>query len=223
MAKSSIDNQSRRQFLSTILQAGFSIQSAWARSKVDGLYGVPEEAKRKTAVSPPGSVSHEHLNSLCNGCQACISECPTKVLRPCTSEYGMEGILQPVLDFSKGYCDPGCTCCSEVCPTGAIEKLTESAKDELQIGKAVLVSSLCINASDDGICSVCEEVCPWDAIKIKEDYTSAMAGEGETRHFHRFPVIEDILCTGCGLCEYKCPSAHAKAIHVEGLAVHEES
>ena len=135
----------------------------------------------------------------------------------------MEGILQPVLDFSKGYCDPGCTRCSEVCPTGAIEKLTESRKDDLQIGKAVLVSSLCINASDDKVCAACADVCPWDAIKIKEDYTSVMAGEGESRHFHRFPVIEDILCTGCGLCEHKCPSPIARAIHVERLAVHEES
>lgn len=180
---------------------------------------VPSEAKRKTTVSPPGSVSHEHLNSTCNGCQLCISACPTKALKPSTKDYDMAGLMQPHLDFSSGYCDYECNKCSEVCPTGAIEHISLEEKQDVQIGHAVLVESLC-KANEQGECRLCESECPTGAIRFKENYNMPMVEIDGVKRYPRYPVIEDILCIGCGKCEHVCPSAIAKAIHVEGFEVH---
>jgi len=215
------DKQSRRRFLSSLLEAGLSLPKAWAQTKVDAVAGVPKEAKRKTAVSPAGSLSHEHLNSTCTGCQLCIQKCPGKVLVPCTSEYNMAGILQPVMDFTKGFCDPECTLCSEVCPSGSITKISQSEKEDIQIGEAVLVKSICLNSSDeDHDCSACKDACPMSAIKMMEDYNAPMVGEPGKMHYRRYPQIETILCIGCGKCEFTCPTRPARAIHVEGFEHH---
>lgn len=220
---SSQDNkplQSRRRFLSSLLEAGLSIPKTWAQTKTDAIQGVPKESRRKTAVSPPGSLSHEHLNSSCTGCGLCIQKCPTKVLKPSTSEYGIEAVMQPVLDFSRGYCDYECTVCTDVCPNGSITHLDIDTKQSVQIGTAVLVSSMCLNDRTGDSCTVCRDVCPASAIKLKADYNQEMVDVDGIRKHRVYPVIEDILCIGCGLCENKCPSSAAPAIHVEGFKEH---
>lgn len=212
-------NQSRRRFLSSLLEAGISIPKGWAKAKLSAVTEVPSESNRKTTVSPPGSISHEHLNSTCNGCQLCISACPTKVLKPSTKEYDMAGVMQPHMDFSSGYCDYDCNKCSEVCPTGAIEHITLEDKQDIQIGHAVLVESLCV-ANLKGECRLCESECPTGAIRFKENYNLPMVEIEGVKRYPRYPVIEDILCIGCGRCENVCNSPRAKAIHVEGFAIH---
>lgn len=130
-------------------------------------------------------------------------------------------MAQPVLDFSRGWCDYDCTICGDKCPNGAILPLGLEEKQEVQIGMAVLVKGLCLNADDEGQCQVCADNCPASAIKMKEDYNSPLiiSADGEKR-FRTYPEIEDALCIGCGRCEYLCPSSRAKAIHIEGLSEH---
>lgn len=216
--------QSRRHFLSSLLEAGLSAPATWAKSKLEAAQGVPGEAHRQTAVAPPGAISHDHLNSLCDGCGLCIKDCPTKVLKPSTSEYPLPAIAQPVLDFSRGWCDYDCTACSQSCPRGAIQPLDIDTKQSTQIGLAQLVKSLCINSSDAPACTICRDVCPASAIKMRDDYSTPLITiEGSAPRRRVFPEIEAILCIGCGLCEFRCPSQPAKAIHVEGLKIHEEN
>jgi len=211
--------QSRRRFLSSLLEAGISIPKGWAKDKLSAVSSIPAEAKRKTNVSPPGSLSHEHLNSTCNGCQKCISVCPKKVLKPSTKEYDMAGIMQPYMDFSSGYCDYECNLCSEICPTGAISKITLEQKQDIQIGIAVVTNELC-KANLEGECNICQAECPASAIKLKENYNMPMVEIDGVKRYPKYPIIEDILCIGCGLCEFLCPSTPAKAIHIEGFKEH---
>lgn len=209
------ENMSRRRFLAALFKAGASIPSTWAKETVSKLPGVPDDARVRTVATPPGSVSRQNLNEKCTGCQLCIEKCPTKVLRPSVSQYGTEGIMQPVMDFSHGYCDFECTVCSEVCPTGAITPLSVDDKQSVLIGIAVVSKSICKEE-----CSICADICPASAIKMKEDYLNKITDQDGNVRFRKYPQIEEALCVGCGLCQFKCPATPVSAIHVEGYSVH---
>ncbi|HSH50683.1 MAG TPA: 4Fe-4S binding protein, partial [Bacteroidales bacterium] len=67
--------------------------------------------------------SIEHFNSVCTACHLCVSACPTHVLQPAYTDYGLIGFMQPVMDNHAGFCNFDCVKCGEVCPTGAIQLL----------------------------------------------------------------------------------------------------
>ena len=54
------------------------------------------------------------------------------------------GIYTPQLVPEIGYCDYYCSLCTQVCPTGAIKKLTIEEKNKLKIGSAWVNKSRCI-------------------------------------------------------------------------------
>lgn len=61
----------------------------------------------------------------CTACQLCVSVCPNDVLRPSTK---LKTLMQPEASYERGYCRPECTKCSEVCPAGAIQRITAADK-----------------------------------------------------------------------------------------------
>jgi len=201
--------------LASLFKAGASIPSTWAREKATKLPGVPDDARVRTVATPPGSWSRQNLNEKCNGCQLCIEKCPTKVLSPAVRQYGADGIMQPVMDFSHGFCDFECTLCGQICPTGAISPLSVDDKQSVLIGIAVVSRTLCQEE-----CSICHDICPASAIKMKEDYLNKITDADGNVHFRKYPQIESSLCVGCGLCQFKCPTTPVSAIHVEGYSIH---
>src|SRR5664280_1114523 len=71
----------------------------------------------------------------------------------------------------SGYCEPSCVLCSEVCPTGAIWKLTPQAKGwvvgvgesnapPVRLGTAFYDRGRCLPWAMATDCIVCEEWCP---------------------------------------------------------------
>ncbi len=52
-------------------------------------------------VCPPGGISLEHFNKNCTACSLCITACPNGVLQPAIREYGLAGMMQPVMDYHK--------------------------------------------------------------------------------------------------------------------------
>ena len=60
--------------------------------------------------------------------------CPNNALHPAFFEAGIEGLWTPILIARIGYCEHSCVLCGQVCPTGAIQKITE--KEKLGIGAA---------------------------------------------------------------------------------------
>ena len=225
------EDQSRRKFLSALAMIGLAGSKVWAQDKVEKVESVIEgkERTKHTAVSPFGSISHKHLNSKCSACHLCIDKCPQKVLRPALNEYGMDGIMQPVMDYTSGYCDYDCTLCGQVCPAGAIKPLTLDEKQSTHIGIAVFTLDECIINKGALTCNKCQQVCPSDAIQLIPDYNQPLTPEEietvdaipvEKRphiHFKIYPQIESELCIGCGTCQYYCPG---KAIVIEGFESH---
>ena len=117
------------------------------------------------------------------------------------------------MGYEKGYCRPECVRCSEVCPAGAIVKITPEEKTSIHIGRAKVNRDLCI-VEDKGVhCGNCARHCPSGAIKM-------VPRDPEDPDSIKIPAVDESLCTGCGACEFLCPVRPISAIHVEGYSIH---
>ena len=175
-------------------------------------YGVDGDRPDKRLASPPGSVSVRHFLEHCTGCQLCTAVCPSQLLKPSITQWGILGLIQPFMDFSKGFCVHACERCSEVCPAGAILPLSPQQKRTEKIGTAIFNPSLCVVQTEGTDCAACGEHCPVQAIE--------MIPFGSQQRSLFIPHIHSEVCIGCGACEYVCPVRPHKAIVVQGLAVH---
>jgi Pyruvate/2-oxoacid:ferredoxin oxidoreductase delta subunit len=145
--------------------------------------------------------------------------CPTNVLQPAIFEAGFEGVFSPRLApryiFEQSYCEYACTLCGQVCPTGAIPRLSEEAKHERPIGKAFFDHALCLPWADKTPCIRCEEMCPTPekAIKILNTFTITDKDGFEVEILQ--PYVDRDLCVGCGICESNCTVDGVAGIRVQ--------
>ena len=208
------EGMERRSFIATASMIAASAAVAKAQDKLTdgGLAPIVEKEvlHRDTEIVPPGAVGLDHLTSHCTGCQLCVSACPNKVLRPSSD---LMTLMQPRSSYEKGFCRPECTRCSEVCPAGAIKKITREEKSSIQIGHAVWDGGLCLPMTDGVTCGNCSRHCPTGAI-------SMVAVDPEDENGPQFPVVDESKCIGCGACEYVCPARPVSAIYVEGHQQH---
>jgi ferredoxin len=160
-------------------------------------------------ISPPGSISIEHLKMNCVGCQLCISICPGKVLQPSFLEYGFTAMMAPRMDYNIGYCNYECTKCGEVCPSGAIMPLAQKEKKLAQIGVVRFEQDRCIVITENKSCGSCSEHCPTQAVHM-------MPYKGNLT----LPKTEQDICIGCGACEHACPVEPDIAIFVVSNPIH---
>jgi len=165
--------------------------------------------EKNHTVSPPGSLSFNHFNELCTGCQLCVSQCPTGVLQPSVNQYGLSGYMQPFMDYSANYCNYECTSCSKVCPTGAILEIDEARKKTTQIGKVHFIKDNCVVYTENTACGSCSEHCPTQAVRMVP-YKGSLT----------IPETDNSICVGCGACEHACPTVPYKAIYVDGNPIH---
>ena len=160
-------------------------------------------------VCPPGGISIEDFSKDCTACALCIAACPNGVLQPALMQYGVAGIMQPVMDYHKSFCTFNCTRCTEVCPTYALHPLALEAKKLTQIGKTNFFKDNCIVKTEKTACGACSEACPTKAVYM-------IPYEGNLL----IPEVNNEICIGCGHCEYACPTTPYKAIYVDGNSVH---
>jgi ferredoxin len=144
--------------------------------------------------------------------------CPTGAIQPVLFETGLSGLGSPRIIPRLGYCEYNCVLCGEICPTGAIRKLTVEEKHRRFIGTAYINRSRCIPWMENENCSVCEEVCPIPEKAIVNIPTpvSNIPGVEGTKMVLRPHVLLD-KCIGCGQCEYECPVKGEAAIVVRRL------
>jgi polyferredoxin len=202
-------DENKRRFLSTLAVSSLAVAALPQEGiKINGFH----KMKRETPISPPGSKSAENLMSACTSCHLCVSKCPSQIIRPSLFEYGLGGIMQPMLSFEKGFCNYDCTICTEVCPSGALLNLTKEEKHKNQMGQVHFILENCIVYKDGTSCGACSEHCPTQAVSMVP-YKNELT----------IPHTDTSICVGCGACEYACPTFPDKAIYVEGIRVHQQA
>jgi polyferredoxin len=187
----------RRDFLVT---AGASLAAAPTLFAVD---------RRVTPdlflIRPPGAREEGEFLARCVRCGECIRVCLTQGLAPVHFEAGLTGLWTPRLVPRVGYCEYLCTLCTQVCPSDALEPLSEEQKKKEVIGLALIDRTACLPWAKEEDCNVCEEMCPTAPKAIE------LWGRGRLK-----PHVLPELCVGCGICEYACPVEGPAAIRVVG-------
>ena len=165
--------------------------------------------KKEFPVCPPGSTGIEMFNDKCTACNLCVNACPSDVLQSAFLEYGLQGFMQPHMDYLSGFCNYECTRCMEVCPTGAILPESLEKKKLIQMGVAHFEKDNCIVKIEKTDCGACSEHCPTKAVHMVPFEGSLV-----------IPETTDEICIGCGACEFACPTTPYKAIYVDGNSLH---
>jgi len=183
-------------------------------------------------IRPPGAVEERQFLERCIRCAECMKVCPNNALHPAFFESGIEGIWTPILIARIGYCEHSCVLCGQVCPTGAIQKITEKEKlglgvPPVKIGTAFYDHGRCLPWAMQTPCIVCEEFCPTSPKAIWVEEVEAPMREqkpgpnGEppamkTVKLQR-PHVDPALCIGCGACEKVCPVQDQPAVYITSV------
>ena len=164
-------------------------------------------------IRPPGSLDEREFLKKCVRCGECMKVCITNGLQPTLFDAGVEGIWTPKLVPRLGYCEYRCTLCGQVCPTGAIRRLTLNEKKKTKIGVAIIDKGRCLPYAYGTPCIVCEEVCPTPKKAIWLEPVMVRDREGNDTVIKQ-PKVDITLCVGCGICETFCPVKSEPAIYV---------
>lgn len=165
---------SRRRFL--IGGAALVVLAAAVKGGIE--LGKSVAAKVRRVILPAGADNPEKFVNKCLNCNLCVQNCPMKILKKADSEFAAVHI-----DYSNGFCNYDCHKCSEVCPSGAIRRITLEEKQKTRIGIASINQETCVK------CGLCVAECPRGVISKKD---------GE------FPQIDTAGCIGCGVCHSVC-------------------
>lgn len=196
----SVDIQRRRVLGS--LGLGFVAASMF---RMDAL----RVSRNHNFIRPPGSVPEDLLLSRCYRCGECMKVCVTGGIQPAILEAGISGLWTPLLVSRIGGCEKTCNLCGQVCPSGAIRSLYLTEKTFVKLGTAAIDRTRCIAWEQQKLCLICDEICPFAAV----DFKLVADAEGESKR----PFINEEVCTGCGLCEQKCPVEGTSAIVVSPI------
>ena len=205
----------RRRFL-------LSVAAGAAVAPVMRVAGSGFEASSHDAIRPPGALDEAAFLSRCITCGACSASCPTGVIITDFGKTGINGLFTPVLDMRRGWCEPSCIRCGEVCPTSALRLLEPAAKQtigepaEVTVGTAFMDRGRCLPWAMNTPCIVCEEMCPTSPKAIVFETVDGTDPDGNAIRLQR-PLIKPELCTGCGLCENRCPVGGKAAIRVSSV------
>ncbi len=182
--------------------------------------------RHERLLRPPGALDEEFFLSRCIRCGECMKVCPNNALQPALSEAGIEGLWTPVLVPRIGYCETSCVLCSEVCPTGAIWKITPKEKGwsvdvggstaPVRLGTAFYDRGRCLPWAMATDCIVCEEWCPTSPKAIYLRPAEVTDPAGNVKQVKQ-PYLDPSHCVGCGACEHACPVQDRPAVHVTSV------
>jgi ferredoxin len=198
----------------TLLAAGLAGAGTALLARVEPIGG--GRSFKPGLIRPPGSLPERDFLERCVRCGECMKVCPTNAIQPAMGQAGAEGLWTPFLDMDVGYCEYECTLCGQVCPTDAIRELSVAEKQKVKIGLAYFDRSRCLPYAYARSCIVCEEHCPTPKKAIWFEQVEATTARGE-RVTLKQPRIDADLCTGCGICQNKCPMADQAAVLVTSV------
>ena len=215
----------RRTLLATVAAGAAAIPAMRIADTLDVNY-------HPKVIRPPGAVEERAFLERCIRCAECMKVCPNNALHPAMFEAGVEGLWTPILIARIGYCEHSCVLCGQVCPTGAIQKITEKEKlglgtPPVKIGTAFYDHGRCLPWSMQTPCIVCEEFCPTSpkAIWVEEvvapmrEKTAGPNGEQPAMKEVKLqrPHVDPSLCIGCGACEKVCPVQDQPAVYITSV------
>ncbi|WP_434045899.1 MULTISPECIES: 4Fe-4S binding protein [Sorangium] len=215
----------RRTALATAAAGAVIIPTARIADVLDANYD-------HRVIRPPGSVEEREFLERCIRCAECMKVCPNNAIHPAFFEAGIEGLWTPIVIPRIGYCEHSCVLCGDVCPTGAIQKITEEQKmgigqKPISIGTAFYDQGRCLPWSMSVPCIVCEEFCPTSPKAIwveevdipkREPVAAEHGKEPPMKMVHvQRPHVDPSLCIGCGACEKVCPVQDKPAVYVTSV------
>jgi ferredoxin len=179
----------RRTVLQRLMYAaGIAVTSTLPYGLVR-LMAPEARADFSTHLRPPGAMKDDiAFNSACIGCGLCGEVCPPR----CIKFYQREGgdkVNTPYIDPEQKACIL-CNKCMQVCPT---EALTETPRNDIDMGIAQIDRSACYPWVDRGICGACVSICPLGKRAIGFKY------------WNQYQPVVKPECVGCGLCVEICP------------------
>ncbi|MFO0586516.1 MAG: 4Fe-4S binding protein [Polyangiaceae bacterium] len=215
----------RRTAIATAAAGAALVPAARIADAIDANYS-------PFVIRPPGAVEEREFLERCIRCSECMKVCPNNALHPALFEAGIEGLWTPILIPRIGYCEPSCVLCGDVCPTGAIQKITEEQKlgvgqKPISIGTAAYDHGRCLPWAMATPCIVCEEFCPttpkaiWvEEVTVDKREPVAQPGGEPPKHVSlpvQRPHVDPSLCIGCGACEKVCPVQDKPAVYVTSI------
>lgn len=186
----------RRQFLTQTAQA----TAAAATGGLLWFALIKQQAHATTPLRPPGAKRERDFAATCIKCGLCVDACPYDTLK-------LAKTAEPVV-WGTPYFEPRdvpCFMCSDIpcakaCPTGALDRGLQDIA-QAKMGLAVIDPESCL--SWQGLrCEICFRVCPVRGKAI----TIANHPRRISKHALFVPVVHSDACTGCGVCEKKCPT-----------------
>ncbi|MCG9127342.1 4Fe-4S dicluster domain-containing protein [Candidatus Poribacteria bacterium] len=151
--------------------------------------GVSQNPPIDFIFRPPGALPEQEFLEKCHRCGNCVKNCPADAIQSLQSS-DPNLVNTPYIDPEEQpcvICDS--LACMYVCPTGALQKVFA---EDIRIGLAVFNNETCLrNQSVE--CSYCVDTCPIgeDAITLSQE---------------NMVEVFDSGCTGCGVCQYACPT-----------------
>ena len=138
-------------------------------------------------LRPPGALAEDKFIDTCSRCGQCVSVCPANAIQ--LDHANITGNGAPFIDAEVQpcvLCDS--LACMKECPSGALGYVPRWLID---MGTAVWHSESCTRPHGD-TCTICIDHCPLgsDAIELVDN------------EIH----VKEHGCTGCGLCQYYCPT-----------------
>jgi len=175
----------RRHFITTFL-AGAILPALTPL-----LEKLPNYAKFKKFLRPPGAKKEQAFLKACIGCGQCANVCPNKCISMHGFEDGFENLATPYIVARSKACTL-CMACTQVCPTDALAKLdpTEAGMLAVNMGTAYVTEDICYSFHGR-TCGACYRACP-------------LQGKAMTIGLFEKPYVHPEFCVGCGLCEQAC-------------------
>lgn len=170
------------------------------------LWKVSASAHNRLLLRPPGALDEAKFNASCIRCGLCVQACPFDTLMLAEAGSG----LGAGLPYFTPRTQPCKMCpsipCTDACPTGALDmdmlrdKNSKADIAKARMGVAVIDTQNCV--AFWGInCDACHRACPLIDKALKVEYKR---NERTGRHAFLLPVVENDVCTGCGMCERAC-------------------
>ena len=149
------------------------------------------ESLRRRLLRPPGAKRGQDFLDQCTGCAQCATVCPNQCITMAGLETGLEGLATPVISPRWRACTL-CMACTQICPTGALEKLepTLEGMQAVSMGVAHVSTGICYSYNDR-TCGTCYHACP-------------LPGKAMRLGLLETPIVDPEQCVGCGLCEQAC-------------------